>query len=190
MTSILRRMVFSLWYFIRPPWDSGISPPELLDFIKNNKPGKAFDIGCGTGTNVVTLAQHGWQVTGIDFAPRAISIARRKIKEAGLSADVLVADVTQLTGIEGPVDFILDLGCFHGLSSADQEKYLSFLDRVCAPACFWLLYGFFKPASGSAGPGLTPVDIGRILESFLLVSRLEGLDKRECPSAYFLFRKN
>jgi ubiquinone/menaquinone biosynthesis C-methylase UbiE len=183
-------MGFNLWYFIRPPWDSGISPPELLDFIKTNKPGNAFDIGCGTGTNIVTLAQHGWRVTGIDFAPRAISIARRKIKQSGFSADVQVADVTRLTGIDGLFDFILDLGCFPGLSSADQEKYLALLDRVCASSCYWLLYGFFKPAPGSVGPGLTPIAIDRICSSFSLVSRSDGVDKRERPSAYFLFRKN
>ncbi len=190
MTSILRRLGFSLWYFIRPPWDSGISPPELLDFIITNKPGNAFDIGCGTGTNIVTLAQHGWRVTGIDFAPRAISIARRKIKQSGFSADVQVADVTRLKGIDGPFDFILDLGCFHGLSSDDQEKYLTLLKQICAPACHWLLYGFFKTASGTPGPGLSPIAIERIQASFSLVSRHDGVDKRERPSAYFLFRKS
>ena len=67
---MFRRIYFNLLYlFTRPPWDTGVSPPELYDFIENHEPGRAIDIGCGTGTNVITLAQAGWQVTGVDFAP-------------------------------------------------------------------------------------------------------------------------
>jgi len=68
--NLLRRINFNLWYFRRPPWDRGISPPELFDFISKHPAGRAIDLGCGTATNVITLAQNGWQVTGIDFAPR------------------------------------------------------------------------------------------------------------------------
>ena len=116
MAGFFRRILFNLWYFRRPPWDSGISPPELMEFIKCNPPGRALDLGCGTGTNVLTLAQLGWQVTGIDFAPRAISIARRKIQSENITANLYVGDVTRLDGIDGPFEFILDLGCFHGLT--------------------------------------------------------------------------
>ncbi|HZD55845.1 MAG TPA: class I SAM-dependent methyltransferase, partial [Anaerolineales bacterium] len=70
---ILRRIFFNLWYYREPPWDTGISPPELLAFIESHPAGQALDLGCGTGTNVITLARNGWQVTGVDFAPRAIA---------------------------------------------------------------------------------------------------------------------
>ncbi len=72
---MLRRLEFDLWYLFRPPWDSGISPPELFEFMAGHAPGRAIDLGCGTGTNVVTLATHGWQVIGLDFSPRAVRIA-------------------------------------------------------------------------------------------------------------------
>jgi methylase of polypeptide subunit release factors len=65
---IFRKLFFNLWYFRDPPWDTGISPPELIDFINSNPPGKALDIGCGTGTNAIRLAKEGWRVTGVDFA--------------------------------------------------------------------------------------------------------------------------
>ena len=61
-----RRWLFNLWYFQRPPWDSGISPPELMEFIRSSQPGRALDLGCGTGTNIITLAKNGWQVTGVE----------------------------------------------------------------------------------------------------------------------------
>ena len=57
------------------PWDTNITPPEVKEFIAAAPPGKALDLGCGTGTNAITLAQHGWQATGVDFAPKAIRTA-------------------------------------------------------------------------------------------------------------------
>ena len=184
-----RRWLFNLWYFQRPPWDSGISPPELMEFIRSSQPGRALDLGCGSGTNIITLAKNGWQVTGVDFAPHAISIARRKIQAAGVAAKLRVLDVTRLEGIVGPFDFVLDLGCFHGLQVDEKARYLNQLQRVCTPRAMWLLYGFFKETDLTRGPGMVSSDIEKILAGFDLVSRQDGVDRRERPSAYFLFRK-
>jgi hypothetical protein len=41
-------------------------------------------------------------VTGVDFAPRAIKLARQKLKKAGVQAELAVKDVTRLDGINGP----------------------------------------------------------------------------------------
>jgi methylase of polypeptide subunit release factors len=113
--NLLRRFLFHYWYFGQPPWDTGVSPPELLDFIQNHKPGRAIDIGCGTGTNVITLANAGWEVLGVDFAPRAVKLARQKAEQAGVQAQFLIRDATKLKGIEGPFELAFDLGCFHSL---------------------------------------------------------------------------
>ena len=133
--NLLRRINFNIWYFSRPPWDSGISPPELVDFISKHPVGRAIDLGCGTGTNVITLVQNGWQVTGIDFAPRAIQIAKQKSKQAKIQADLRVSDATQLEGIDGPFDLALDMGCFHGI-----EKRKDYLNSIKPRACIkWIL---------------------------------------------------
>ena len=184
-----RRWLFNLWYFQRPPWDSGISPPELMEFIRSSQPGRALDLGCGTGTNIITLAKNGWQVTGVDFAPYAISIARRKARAEGVTADLRVSDVASLVGIHGPFDFVLDLGCFHGLQADEKTSYLKQLQRVGAPQAMWLLYGIFKKTEVTRGPGLASSDIEKILAGFDLVFRQDGVDRRERPSAYILFRK-
>jgi SAM-dependent methyltransferase len=185
---MLRRLNFSLWYFFRPPWDSGISPPELLEFIAQHAPGRAIDLGCGTGTNVITLVQRGWQVTGVDFAPRAISLARRKLKGAGVKAELYVGDVTRLDGIRGPFDLALDIGCFHGLPS--QAAYLSRLTHLLAPGGHWLMYGRLKTGAADVPFGLTPESLDLIASSGLeLVNRTDGVDKRSRASAWFLYRR-
>ena len=96
MQNLFRRILFQYWYFRKPPWDTGISPPELLEFIQTHRPGRAIDIGCGTGTNVITLVRAGWDVTGVDFAPRAIKFARQKLKRAGVRGNLLIRDATKL----------------------------------------------------------------------------------------------
>ena len=185
---MLRYIYFNLWYFIRPPWDSGISPPELLEFIARHPAGYAIDMGCGTGTNVITLAKNGWQVTGIDFAPRAVQIAKGKAKKENVNAHFSTGDVTNLTKISGPFDLALDMGCFHGID--DRRAYLSELKRILVPSGYWLLYGIFKTDPNSDWHGLIPPDLELIRQNgFELLSRTDGRDKGERSSAWFLYNK-
>ena len=182
MHNFLRRLTFRLWYLFNPPWDTGISPPELLEFIDNHPPGKAIDIGCGTGTNVITLAQAGWQVTGVDFVPRAIKSAKRKVKKAGVEAELLVRDATDLEGISVPFDLVLDIGCFHTIGDKKAD-YLTELDRVLAPGGYW----FFSVDQSQTG--LAEADLNLIPPSMIQVWRQDGTDKRDRTSVWFLYQK-
>ena len=190
----MHRLRFLWMYLRRPPWDSGITPPELFQYIQTHPARRAIDLGCGTGTNVLTLAQHGWQVTGVDFIPKAIRTAKRKLALSKVEGtknekvDLRVSDVTNLRGINGPFGLALDIGCFHGLEN--KSKYLDELDRLLAPGGHWLLYGFFKPASLPSGPGLDAASVDLIhARGFSLLSRTDGFDKKDRPSAWFLFQK-
>ena len=186
--SFLRRLTFNLWYFRKPSWDSGITPPELIQFIQSHPAGRAIDLGCGTGTNLIALAKTGWQVTGIDFAARAIQIARRKLKKQNIIATLLVGDVTKFK-VDSQFELALDIGCFHGVEN--KADYLTQLDRILAPNGFWLMYGFFKPDPHLSGPGLVQPDLDMIsARAFTLLSRRDGFDKRERSSAWFLYQKN
>ena len=186
---MLRKLYFNLLYlFSEPPWDTGISPPELLDFIEKHPAGNAIDIGCGTGTNVITLAKAGWQVTGVDFVPRAIKTAKRKTKKAEMKAELHVRDATDLKGISGPFDLALDMGCFHGMGNKKTD-YLSELNRILAPGGYWLMYGFFNPDPASNGPGLAEADLELIQALMTLVWRQDGFDRGERTSAWFLYQE-
>lgn len=192
--NFLRRLHFDLRYFGSPPWDSGITPPEVFEFIQAHPAGRALDIGCGTGTNVITLAKAGWQVTGFDFAPRAIQIAKRKIKQANVQAQLFADDATCMKNIGGKFDLILDIGCFHGIPN--KVDYLTQLDRVLASGGFWLMYGFLASSdpstrSGRAiAPGIGPADLSRISTLGLsLLSQQVGTDHGAHPSAWFLYEK-
>jgi ubiquinone/menaquinone biosynthesis C-methylase UbiE len=184
--NLLRRLTFNFWYLRKPTWDSGISPPELFQFILSHPAGRAIDLGCGTGTNVITLAKTGWQVTGMDFAFRAIQIARRKLKKQNVSARLFVGDVTNFKA-DSQFDLALDIGCFHGVEN--KADYLNQLDKILAPNGFWLMYGFFKPDAHPSTPGLVDSDLSLISSHALtLLSRSDGFDKKGRPSAWFLWQ--
>jgi cyclopropane fatty-acyl-phospholipid synthase-like methyltransferase len=188
--TLFRRLLFHYWYYRQPPWDTGISPPELLDFIQNHKPGRAIDLGCGTGTNVITLARSGWRVTGVDFAPRAIKLAQQKLKETGVQAELAVNDVTKLDGINGPFDLAFDLGCFHTIPQDGRPDYLNQLNRILAPDGFWLMYAFLVSDGAQARHGLLEADLQQISSQWTLLSRQDGFDDhKEKSSAWFLFQK-
>lgn len=184
--SISRRLFFNFSYFRKPPWDTGISPPELLEHIATHPPGRALDLGCGTGTNVITLAKAGWQVTGVDFVRRAIQVARRKVRQVGVNADLRVGDVTRLDDLRGPFDLILDIGCYHGLSTPGKQAYRENLCNLLAPTGNFLMYSIFRQ---EAGPGMLEEDVRAFFNDFDLVQRQDGQDRRDRQSAWFTFRK-
>jgi len=185
-----RRLFFSFWYLFNPPWDTNITPPELIDFIEENPPGRALDLGCGTGTNVITLAQHGWEATGVDFAAKAIRTARRKAKAANIEAQFLTQDVTILENLRQPFDLVLDIGCFHSLDAAKQRDYRANLGRLLKPGGSFLLYVFFRSDPTSSGSGLIEDELAEFTTQLELVSRQDGSDREIRPSSWLLYRKH
>ena len=207
---LMRRLAFDLWYFFRrPPWDTGIPAPELVRAIVGRPVGRALDLGCGTGTNVRYLAEHGWDAVGVDFAPRAIAQARRKL--GGLPATLIVGDVTRLESLPlpGPCDLALDMGCFHSLSPEGMKRYASGLKHWMKPRSLYLLYAFqpdppFIPPSplhpgratlsnlwtgmgGRRGVGLPrETVVTAFADGFKLVNYEQGQGR---PSAWYYFER-
>lgn len=144
-----RRLRFEWKYWKgRPAWDSGITPPEVHAHLADHPPGRAIDLGCGTGTNAITLARAGWQVTAVDFSWRALTTARRKARAAGVGVRFLRRSVTDLGDLDEAFDLALDVGCFHSLSPADQSRYGREVARLVRPAGSLLLYAFIDPEEG------------------------------------------
>ena len=68
----------------------------ILLRIAGRGPGKAVDVGCGSGRVAISLARAGFDVTGVDSEKKVIDMARRIAAEMGARADFRVAD------FEGP----------------------------------------------------------------------------------------
>jgi 2-polyprenyl-3-methyl-5-hydroxy-6-metoxy-1,4-benzoquinol methylase len=186
--SFLNRVFYEIFYFRKPPWDTGISPPELMEFISSHPAGRALDLGCGTGTNAITLAQHGWQTTGVDFVGKAVRTARRKAHQAGVEVDFRQGDIERISGIRGPFELILDIGCFHSLTEDGKITYVRNLELLLARNGTYLMYAFFKEP-GSSGPGLVEKDLDLFSDHLQLTERRDGFERGERPSVWLTYRK-
>lgn len=111
-----------------PPWDSGIVAADLRKAVENGdiQPCRTAVLGCGSGTNSIYLAEKGFDVTAIDVAPTALSIARRKADEADVEVNWMLADVLKLPELE-PFDFIFDRGCYHNVRYVDATGFVNSL---------------------------------------------------------------
>lgn len=178
-----RRFRF-IWRYLRGdmPWDSGIVPPEITGWIaeyeaQGGVPGRALDVGCGTGTTSLFLAEHGWEVQGLDFAPNAIARARRKARAANLRGSVQFesADVSRhaLLADAAPFELVVDIGCLHGLTPDQRRGYAANLKRLTTPGATYLLYAF-QP--GLSRDGQRAIGIDRTGLDALLGPEFEVVD--------------
>ena len=184
--NLFRRLSFELWYLRHPPWESGIVPPEVMEFIGTHSPGRALDLGCGSGTSSLALARAGWIVCGVDYSRGAIRMARQKARIAGLSVDFHVCDVTHLPQSLRLVsyDLVLDIGCYHGLNTRERGVYLNTLEGLLAPGGIWLMYGFFTPQE-NPDPGESLCNQQKLGKRMRLAWRRDGVEKEDRPSAWF-----
>src|SRR6266480_1077146 len=66
----------------------------LMECVHNRRPGKALDVGMGSGRNALYLASHGWDVTGFDIADVGVVQARKKAKKLGVRLNAIVKSDT------------------------------------------------------------------------------------------------
>src|SRR5215831_16981571 len=90
------------------PWDTGHPEPLLVEFVTSGgvTPTRTLEIGAGTGTNALWLAERGFDVLGVEQATA-------KMKGRDLHCRFATLDFLAAPAPDGPFNFIFDRGCFH-----------------------------------------------------------------------------
>ena len=145
------RTSFESLYTGQPRWEIGRPQKALLD-VANQITGSILDSGCGTGENALFFAEQGHKVTGIDFLPEPISIAKQKAIERGLSVTFLVMDALALKDLPEVFDSVIDSGLFHVFSDDDRRRYVDGLASVLKPGGRFYLLCFSDEEPGTEGP--------------------------------------
>lgn len=142
----MKRFYEITYRYFRAPWDTG-PRQELVELVERHalSPGRAIDLGCGTGANAIYLAQHGFEVTGVDFAEAAIEKARKRAAAAGVQVHFLVDDLTNLRYVSGKFDFLLDYGVLDDLRLPQRKLYLQAMLPLTQPGSQYLLWGVEYP---------------------------------------------
>lgn len=148
------------------PWEQAnrADAGRLEEFFRREElehggPGKALDVGCGTGVHTLTLARNGWDVTGVDVVDRALSQARARLVRAHVAAKVVRADATTLPAdtVGDGYDFVLDLGCFHGLTPPQRADMARAVTARTKHDATLLMFAFGK----RVGPPFMPAGATR-----------------------------
>jgi SAM-dependent methyltransferase len=160
------------------PWDTGTPDPLLVEWVQSGAiaPGRTLEVGCGTGTNAIFLAERGFDVLGVDIAPLALEKAREKARGRCRFETV---DFLTAAPPGGPFQFVFDRGCFHVFDEAHERT--SFAERVAAQLVVggtWLsLIGSTEgPARESGPPRRSARDVMDAIEPSLEIVTLRSAE--------------
>jgi len=123
------------------PWDRPTPTEHLAWAVEafDIAPGKAVDIGCGTGTNVIWLAERGFEAVGVDISPRAVAQARAKSTAATVDCTFEAVDILTDPVGGGPFALAFDRGCFHSVEGPEgRGEFARIVADLLAPGGLWL----------------------------------------------------
>lgn len=199
------RRSYDLMYRWWAPWDAVGVRPELRALLDDGRVDaqrhtRVVDIGCGTGANVVFLAERGFRPTGIDFSPVALDKARQRATDAGVSSRCRFVEADLLAPtqpVEGPFDLLLDFGTLDDLPRAGRRTAVRLVERLSRPGALFVFWCFYArredlPRISFTGPSrVTPaIEPGEVEELFGTSFDIEELDPVGPPrTACFLLTR-
>jgi len=138
------------------PWDTGQPEPLLVEFVSSGgvMPGRTLEIGAGTGTNSIWLAERGFDVLGVDVSPLAVDRAHKKLEGHALRCRFATVDFLAAAVPDAPFQFVFDRGCFHVFDEPDERaRFAERVAQALAPGGLWLsLIGSTEGPPRDVGP--------------------------------------
>ena len=132
-------------WFWPPAYDPKSSPAELETVVSllGAQPGtRLLDLACGQGWLTIPLAQHGFQVTGLDLSAELLARAEQAAELAGVQIVWVRGDMRDLPGewseyFESVSLTLSEFGCF--TDESDNQRVLDEVARVLKPGGRFLL---------------------------------------------------
>ncbi|HEV3512106.1 MAG TPA: class I SAM-dependent methyltransferase [Candidatus Sulfotelmatobacter sp.] len=136
--------------YLDPPADTAYALEYAFYLLGDIRGKTVLDLGCGTGENLVPLVERGARVIGIDLSPDLVALARLRVRNAGVEAELRVASAYD-TGLEsGSVDIVFCIALIHHL---DIRRVRDEMRRILAeggvvilkePVRFSKIYAFLR----------------------------------------------
>jgi ubiquinone/menaquinone biosynthesis C-methylase UbiE len=90
-----------------------------------------LDVACGTGNATIPAAHAGARVTGLDFSPDLLAIARERAADAMVEVDWIEGDAQELPFDDAGFDRVIST--FGHMFAPDHERTAAEMRRVCRP---------------------------------------------------------
>jgi ubiquinone/menaquinone biosynthesis C-methylase UbiE len=92
---------------------------------------KVLDVACGTGNATIPAAKLGARVTGLDFSPGLIAIARERGAECGVEIEWIEGDAQALPFDDDSFDRVIS--AIGHMFAPDHQRTADEMRRVCRP---------------------------------------------------------
>ena len=204
VVSVAYRIFYAIGF---TPWEKWAEPP-VTDQVAalftreeqgRERPfGRVLDLGCGSGIWAVTLAERGWEVTGVDYVAKALRSADDRARKAGVNVRTVQGDVTQLrdTEVGDGFPFLVDFGLFHDELSDEQRLEMGReVTAIAAPGASLLLLAWTPARRGPLPRGASRDDIEAAFPEWTITqeelmdqSRLPRYMRKGVPRFYSLQR--
>ena len=69
--------------------------PGIVQLLKDKQAETVLDLGCGSGTHTLYLAQHGFFVYALDDSQEGVELTRQRLADEGLQADLRLQSMTE-----------------------------------------------------------------------------------------------
>jgi SAM-dependent methyltransferase len=103
---------------------------------------EVLDVACGAGNATIPAARAGARVTGVDFSPDLLAIARERAADALVEVDWVEADVQEMPFADAGFDRVIST--FGHMFAPDHERTAAEMKRVCRGRigiCCWTPHG-------------------------------------------------
>jgi SAM-dependent methyltransferase len=156
-------------------WELGQPTPPLVDFVETSAPprGRVAVPGCGRGHDARFLAARGYDVTGFDFSPAAVTAARALARREGVDVAFEQRDIFSLPReYDHAFDGVWEYTCYCAIDPARRRAYVDVLRTLVRPGG-WLLGCFFPLRAQTAGPPfqVSTAEVRRLLRPAFRIER-------------------
>jgi ubiquinone/menaquinone biosynthesis C-methylase UbiE len=132
---------------------------ELAEAVELRPGARVLDVATGTGHVALEAARVLCDVTGIDYVPELVDVARRRAEAEGLEVDFQVADAEALPFADSSFDFVLS--AIGVMFTADHDRAAAELVRTCRPGgriglASWTPTGFVGQMLKTVGKHVPP----------------------------------
>lgn len=110
-------------------------------------PAQIADIGCGTGSISLLLAEAGYRVSGLDISPAMVTKAKEKFATWGFSAEFVVEDATEPPWLPGSFDAVITRHVLWAMPDPD-EALVRWINLLAPSGILLLVEGLWSTGAG------------------------------------------